>query len=188
MKDLGITKGEWHACCNKEGEKSHYVYSGEGEVTVCAMLSNDPYDKKEFSDMEGILKISERQANAKLIQDAGNTTNRCGLLPSELLDRVNKLQAFKDYTHKRLDEAGIEKEPNGEHSEHGCRIGDRLDIALQPTIITDNSKVNSELLDRYNEAVEALGEIVFELEDCAQPSDWESYDKLKQVINKHKEG
>lgn len=41
-----------------------------------------------------------------------------------------KLQDFKDYVHKRLDDAGIEKEPKGEHSQHGCRIGDRLDIVL----------------------------------------------------------
>lgn len=46
----------------------------------------------------------------------------------------------------------------------------------------------SELLERYNESVEALNKIVFELDDCAQPSEWESYDELKQVINKHKEG
>ena len=48
----------------------------------------------------------------------------------ELKDRVAKLQAFKDYVHQRLDEAGIEKEPEGEHSKAGCRIGDRLDIVL----------------------------------------------------------
>jgi hypothetical protein len=45
-------------------------------------------------------------------------------------EQITKLQAFKDYVHKRLDDAGIEKEPKGEHSEHGCRIGDRLDIVL----------------------------------------------------------
>lgn len=49
---------------------------------------------------------------------------------AELKQQIEKLQAFKDYVHQRLDEAGIEKEPNGEHSKAGCRIGDRLDIAL----------------------------------------------------------
>lgn len=52
---------------------------------------------------------------------------------SEIVDlkRENeKLKAFKDYVHARLDEAGIEKSPNGEHSKHGCRIGDRLDIVF----------------------------------------------------------
>lgn len=49
---------------------------------------------------------------------------------SDLKSKLKKLQDFKDYVHKRLDEAGVEKEPNGEHSKHGCRIGDRLDIVL----------------------------------------------------------
>lgn len=54
-------------------------------------------------------------------------------LERQLLSRIEtieKLQAFKDYVHKRLDDAGVEKEPDGEHSKHGCRIGDRLDIVL----------------------------------------------------------
>ena len=49
---------------------------------------------------------------------------------SELEEQIQKLQAFKDYVHKRLDDAGVEKEPNGKHSECGCRIGDRLDLIL----------------------------------------------------------
>ena len=52
----------------------------------------------------------------------------------ELRDRLKAeiaaLQAFKDYVHGRLDEAGIPTHPDGEHSKAGCRIGDRLDIAL----------------------------------------------------------
>lgn len=51
-------------------------------------------------------------------------------MENTLEQQVEKLQAFKDYVHKRLDDYGIEKEPKGEHSEHGCRIGDRLDIVL----------------------------------------------------------
>lgn len=43
---------------------------------------------------------------------------------------LEALQRFKDYVHKRMDEAGIPTHPDGEHSKHGCRIGDRLDIAL----------------------------------------------------------
>lgn len=37
---------------------------------------------------------------------------------------------FKDYVHQRLDRAGIPHHPNGPHTLQGCRIGDRLDIAL----------------------------------------------------------
>lgn len=43
---------------------------------------------------------------------------------------IVRLQAFKDYVHARLDAAGIPTHPDGEHSKAGCRIGDRLDIAL----------------------------------------------------------
>jgi len=50
---------------------------------------------------------------------------------TRIMNKNSKLQAFKDYVHDRLDEAGIEKEPNGEHSKAGCRIGDRLDIVLK---------------------------------------------------------
>ena len=44
---------------------------------------------------------------------------------------IEKLKAFKDYVHKRLDDAGVEKDPESEHKEKGCRIGGRLDIVLK---------------------------------------------------------
>jgi len=44
--------------------------------------------------------------------------------------QIEALQAFKDYVHGRLDAAGVPTHPEGEHSAAGCRIGDRLDIAL----------------------------------------------------------
>lgn len=49
---------------------------------------------------------------------------------SDLQADVSRLVAFKEYVHGRLDAAGIAREPNGEHSKAGCRIGDRLDLAL----------------------------------------------------------
>lgn len=42
----------------------------------------------------------------------------------------NALLKFKEYVHARLDEAGIPTHPEGPHSAEGCRVGDRLDIAL----------------------------------------------------------
>jgi hypothetical protein len=51
--------------------------------------------------------------------------------PAPVEEQVAKLQAFKDYVHQRLDEAGIPTHPDGEHSKEGCRVGDRLDIALR---------------------------------------------------------
>lgn len=47
--------------------------------------------------------------------------------------KAKALQDFKDYVHKRLDDAGIEKDPESEHKAAGCRIGGRLDIVLSKT-------------------------------------------------------
>ena len=49
---------------------------------------------------------------------------------ARLLAERNALQRFKDYVHQRLDEAGVPIHPDGPHSKAGCRVGDRLDIAL----------------------------------------------------------
>ncbi len=38
-----------------------------------------------------------------------------------------KLAKFKDYVHRRLDEAGVPAEVPGKHLDEGCRIGGRLD-------------------------------------------------------------
>jgi hypothetical protein len=50
----------------------------------------------------------------------------------ESLKKANEGEAallrFKQFVHRRLDEMGIPTHPDGEHSAHGCRIGDRLDI------------------------------------------------------------
>ncbi len=58
-----------------------------------------------------------------------------------------KLQAFKDFVHRRLDEIGITKEPNGPHSAEGCRVGDRIDevaylrqAALNVLAVIDNGE------------------------------------------------
>lgn len=60
---------------------------------------------------------------------------------------IEKLQSFKNYVHKRLDDAGIEKEPNGLHSKD-CRIGDRLDIVEK--IISD-TYLEVETLQQIND-------------------------------------
>jgi len=51
----------------------------------------------------------------------------------DLVRLCEKLEAFKNYVHQRLDAMGIEKEPNGKHSANGCRIGDRLDLLEERT-------------------------------------------------------
>jgi cell division septum initiation protein DivIVA len=52
---------------------------------------------------------------------------------AKLAKERDALAKFKGYVHERLDAAGIPTHPDGPHSKEGCRIGDRLDIALGPT-------------------------------------------------------
>lgn len=52
---------------------------------------------------------------------------------AQLWSEYAKLLRFKDYVHQRLDEADVPTHPDGEHSAAGCRVGDRLDIALKVT-------------------------------------------------------
>jgi hypothetical protein len=42
----------------------------------------------------------------------------------------DKLQRFKDYVHKRLDDAGVPVDPDSTHKAEGCRIGGRLDCVI----------------------------------------------------------
>src|SRR3954471_11028183 len=45
----------------------------------------------------------------------------------DALQKIEKLEAFKSYVHKRLDDAGVPSDPEPEaNAEHGCRIGGRL--------------------------------------------------------------
>ena len=64
------------------------------------------------------------------LQDAIEAHEKASGEIERMRAEVAALQAFKDYVHERLDQAGIPTHPDGEHSKAGCRIGDRLDIAL----------------------------------------------------------
>ena len=74
MKDLGITKGEWEVCVINLADYNDVTIFNEG---VVIMHLNHIDGKQEL-------------CNANLVMDAGNTANKCGLLPSELLDRYNE--------------------------------------------------------------------------------------------------
>lgn len=76
--------------------------------------------------------------------------------------RNEKLQAFKDYVHKRLDDAGIEKEPNGEHSKHGCRIGDRLDLVFREN---EELKVALKRVQKMSEYKANHDEMLYAMQD-----------------------
>lgn len=47
----------------------------------------------------------------------------------ELIDALEKANAFKAYVHTRLDEMGVpHSDPESEHDKAGCRVGGRLDL------------------------------------------------------------
>ena len=71
-------------------------------------------------------------ARTMVSADNGRWYSRDSMLAAitDSLRERDKLQAFKDYVHGRLDQAGIPVDPPSEHRDAGCRIGGRLDIAL----------------------------------------------------------
>jgi len=74
MKELGITKGEWQY-------RDHFsdgIIETEETIIGHLMKWGSPED--------------ELQSNAILIIDAGNTAQKCGLLPSELLRQRDELK------------------------------------------------------------------------------------------------
>lgn len=105
-KDSKHTAGPWIA--KHTYQSGWQIWSESAKEIICTEKSYGWRDS------------DEHKANAELIARA-----------PDLLREVEKLHKFKDYVHKRLDDAGIEKNPDGEHSKHGCRIGDRLDIVLR---------------------------------------------------------
>lgn len=75
---LKITQGEWKYV-NRLGN-SHVLTDRKNVAAI----------SKSISDQ------SEERANAILISDAGNTYQKCGMLPSELLDERNRYKEAID--------------------------------------------------------------------------------------------
>lgn len=86
---LGITEGEWTAAPNgniyRRDYRELYEYGGglAGDFPVAFTTNGNPSWENKYN----------REANAKLIADAGTTANKCGLLPSELLKQRYELLA-----------------------------------------------------------------------------------------------
>ena len=74
MKELGITKGEWIGV----------DYAGHYSIQVAPF-----YGARDLLDED---KTNEAEANMQLCCDAGNTAQKCGLLPSELLQQRDELK------------------------------------------------------------------------------------------------
>lgn len=84
---------------------------------------------------------------------ADRTTKLIADLRSQLAamtEERDKLKAFKDYVHKRLDEAGVPVDPESPHKAAGCRIGGRLDCV---------DELRSQV-DRLKEGVREIEEIM----------------------------
>jgi len=69
---------------------------------------------------------------------------------------THALQAFKDYVHQRLDDAGIPTHPEGLHSAAGCRVGDRLDIALAQAVEIERLRKRLEVVEGWSEDADGI--------------------------------
>jgi hypothetical protein len=72
MKDLGITKGEWI-----EEEENELNIKCPGDIVI------EVWHGADF--------VGEAHNVVKIVLDAGNTAQKCGLLPSELLKQRDEL-------------------------------------------------------------------------------------------------
>lgn len=75
--------------------------------------------------------VALRADNERLTQQNETNEKRVVRLVERndgLKEQVEALQRFKDFVHRRLDEAGVPTHPDGPHSKEGCRVGDRLDV------------------------------------------------------------
>ena len=89
MKDLGITKGKWKSIYRNKHDRG--VRSDKG--FICFMTMPQHYQGQDARYDE---ELNECRSNADLICDAGNTAQKCGLLPSELLNQRDELLAMME--------------------------------------------------------------------------------------------
>ncbi len=86
-KDLGITKGKWEC----EDIKGYPRFNDLPKIKVNGNL---------IAEMGGG-ELSIVESNAKLIADSGNTAQKCGLLPSQLLEQRDELlKLVKEWAHR----------------------------------------------------------------------------------------
>lgn len=77
MKELGITKGEWYW----DGDPTNYDHKYEAPWLIAGGV---PIIIGEIE--------AKNKSDVDLIVDAGNTAQKCGLLPSELLQQRDELK------------------------------------------------------------------------------------------------
>lgn len=92
MKDLGITKGDWKYEVKFGKNRPRItvqipIRQGYSKEIILGTISEDDCTVSSCC-------CTEEHSNAKLIADAGTTANKCGLLPSELLDQREEMLEF----------------------------------------------------------------------------------------------
>jgi hypothetical protein len=87
MKDLKITKGEWRVRVSSDGDD---FFIEAPNLNMPQLGYGIEIMGDDFGDHNGY-PFEQRMADAKLIADAGNTAQLCGLLPSELLKQRDEL-------------------------------------------------------------------------------------------------
>ena len=99
MKELGITKGEWQ----------YEIYAG-----YFAIQNSSGYLASDLLNADSVGSF-EAEHNAELICDAGNTAQKCGLLPSELLQQRDELREallnLWSWVHQIYDWSGVGDPP-----------------------------------------------------------------------------
>lgn len=109
MNRLGITEGEW-----KAKSSPNYHDPKASKIEIHSRMSQGWIAKVQDN---GVIRHKEGLSNAKLIADAGTTANKCGLLPSELLEQrdelLEALQKMCEY-HEKM--ATWDKGDNGYYS------------------------------------------------------------------------
>ncbi len=98
MKELEITKGEWKIRLFPEGD-DFFVEApnlNKPELGYGIEIMQD-----DFGTHNGYPR-EQRLADAVLIADAGNTAQKCGLLPSELLRQRDELKEALKVCHTSL--------------------------------------------------------------------------------------
>ena len=78
------TKGEWV-------KKGVHSISRNECVTITSTVDSIASVHTLFDGIDNYSKAIEAESNAQLIVDAGNTINKCDLMPSELLEQRNEL-------------------------------------------------------------------------------------------------
>ena len=93
MKDLGITKGEWESIFRNNHAGG--VKSDKGFICFMTMPLHYSNQNARYDE-----ELEECRHDAELIADAGNTAQKCGLLPSELLKQKDELLEALKVAHQ----------------------------------------------------------------------------------------